>query len=309
MVRGLVIRQLFLVLNLVLVGLILYASFTVALQLVKPPLLAEAAPLELDGGSKDSATIVRELRERSVYGGILDNGLFGAAGRFDPVKVVEEPVVEEVADGPEEETKLSLKLWAVTSLSPTSPFAAASIEDTMNQAAGSQLFHVGNMVVENVTLEEVHPRWVVLLNRRENPPVRERLSMDEEEGDGAAAAQMASRMARPTVLPGSQVELDKGEFIEQLRGDYTTLVTTVKPELYRDASGKVAGITAQNISDVPLATQLGLENGDVLQTVNNEQIDSEQKILEMIQKYQNADSFRIGVMRNGKQKVITYNFR
>ena len=96
--------------------------------------------------------------------------------------------------------------------------------------------------------------------------------------------------------------------MEELYVNYADLVTKVKPELYRDASGKVAGITAANISDVPLAKQLGLKDGDILQTVNNEKIDSQQKILDMVQKYQNADSFRIGIMRNGKQEIVTFNF-
>ena len=77
----------------------------------------------------------------------------------------------------------------------------------------------------------------------------------------------------------------------------------------RDHLPVVNPVTGKAIAEVPLAKQLGLENGDVLQTVNNEKIDSEQKVLEMVQKYQDAGSFRIGIMRNGKQKIITYNFR
>jgi type II secretory pathway component PulC len=134
--------------------------------------------------------------------------------------------------------------------------------------------------------------------------------MDEEEGaEGANADTLASRGNREPTLPPQEVELDKNAFAEELLTNYADLVTKVKPELYRDASGKVAGITAADIAEVPLAKQLGLENGDVLQTVNNEKIDSEQKVMEMVQKYQDAGSFRIGIMRNGKQKIITYNFR
>ena len=107
----------------------------------------------------------------------------------------------------------------------------------------------------------------------------------------------------------TRVDLDKNDFIQELQVNYVELVTKVKPELYRDSSGRVAGITAADISDVPLAKKLGLENGDVLQTVNNEKIDSEQKILEMVQKYQNVNSFRIGILRNGRVENITYNLK
>lgn len=310
MVRGLIIRQLFLVLNLALTGLILYTAGAVVLQLTSPP-QAPGPPPEIPAGSAESgAGTARELRERTAYNSIVENGLFGEAGRFKVDAVPEIAAVQAPVDTTEEETKLSLKLWAVTSLSPKSPFASASIEDTA-QKAGSQLFHIGNPVVENVILEEVHPRWVVLINNNETPPTRERLSMDDEEegAGGADESGQAARSRRENILPPQEVELDKAAFVQELYVNYADLVTKVKPELYRDANGKVAGITAADISEVPLAKQLGLENGDVLQTVNNEQIDSEQKVMEMVQKYQDAGSFRIGVMRNGKQKIITYNFR
>lgn len=308
MVRGLIIRQLFLVLNLALSGLILYTAVSVVLQMTSPPQAPGALSPAVEGGAEASDDALKSLRERTAYNSIIENKLFGEAGQFDPAPAPP-VVIEEPPPGPEPETDLNLKLWAVTSLSPKSPFASASIED-LGQKTGSQLFHIGNPVVANVTLEEVHPRWVVLINRNESPPKRERLSMDEEEGaEGANADTLASRGNREPTLPPQEVELDKNAFAEELLTNYADLVTKVKPELYRDASGKVAGITAADIGDVPLAKQLGLENGDVLQTVNNEKIDSEQKVMEMVQKYQDAGSFRIGIMRNGKQKIITYNFR
>lgn len=309
MVRGLIIRQLFLVLNLALSGLILYTAVSVVLQMTSPPQAAGALSPTVEGGAEGSGDALKSLRERTAYNSILENKLFGEAGQFKTPSAPIEPVVEEVPVTTEEETDLNLKLWAVTSLSPKSPFASASIED-LGQKTGSQLFHIGNPVVANVTLEEVHPRWVVLINRNESPPKRERLSMDEEEGaEGADANMLASRGNREPTLPPQEVEIDRNDFINELTVNYADLVTKVKPELYRDANGKVAGITAADIAEVPLAKQLGLENGDVLQTVNNEKIDSEQKVLEMVQKYQDAGSFRIGIMRNGKQKIITYNFR
>lgn len=309
MVRGLIIRQLFLVLNLALTGLILFTAGAVVLQLTSPPkavIDTTDAPAEAPA---NAANTVKELRERTAYNSIIENGLFGDAGKFKVDAVPEAPVIEQPTDGPVVETKLSLKLWAVTSLSPTSPFASASIEDT-SQKNGSQLYHIGSPVAENVILEEIHPRWVMLINNNEKPPVRERLSMDDEEGvENTDVAANASKSRRGASLPPQEVELDKTAFVQELYVNYKDLVTKVKPELYRDANGKVAGVTAADISEVPLAKQLGLENGDVLQTVNNEKIDSEQKILEMVQKYQDAGSFRIGIMRGGKQKIITYNFR
>lgn len=307
MVRGLIIRQLFLALDLILIGCIVFGVGAILLAMVRTPNVTRAATVDVAAPAPSGGSLLEAIKERSAYNVLMENGLFGDAGRFKKPAVVETPPPAPVETGPLEETALTLKLWGTTSLSPTSPYATASIEDTGRRMR--QLFRIGDYVVDDVVLEEIHQRWVILLNSRENPPKRERLSMDDEEGGGntATAAMQATRSA--TVLPSERVELDKRAFVQELYVNYADLVTKVKPELYRDANGNVAGITAQEIDEIPLAKQLGLQNGDVLQTVNNEQIDSEQKVMEMVQKYQSSNSFRIGIMRNGKQKIITYDFR
>ncbi len=104
----------------------------------------------------------------------------------------------------------------------------------------------------------------------------------------------------------AQITLNREEFLQELYENYAELVTTIRPEYYRDASGNVVGLTAQNISQVPMAQKLGLQDGDVLQSINNEQIDSEQKVMELFQRYRSASAFRIGILRNGKPMVIAY---
>lgn len=309
MVRGLLIRQSFLILDVILIGLIVFTSGLVLVRLLNEPKITSAASLEGETtAAAPAGALVDDLRERVAYNGIVQNGLFGPAGRFR-TEVEPEPVEEpEVSEEPLEETTLNLRLWGTTSLSPRSPFATASIEDASQRER--KLYTIGDDVVEDVTLEEVHQRWVILLNKRGDIARRERLSMDEdEEGNPLAPTRASGSTSRPTVLPSEEVQLNKQAFVRELYVNYADLVTKVKPELYRDASGKVAGITASEIEDIPLAEQLGLKNGDVLQTVNNEQIDSEQKVLEMVQKYQRSNSFRVGIMRNGKQKIITYNLQ
>lgn len=309
MVRGLAIRQVFLFLDVILIGSIVFTVGLVLLQVVNTPKVTLAANMDPDGSAAGTGSLIEELRDRSAYNSIQENGFFGDAGRFKMDATPAPAPAPEPIDTSMEETSLSLKLWGTTSLSPTSPYATASIEDASKRER--RLYTIGDAVVDNVTLEEIHQRWVILLNQRETPARRERLSMDEDlEGDQLAGGNLDGyTSSRPTVLPSERVELNRQDFIRELYANYADLVTKVKPEIYRDANGNVAGVTAPDIEDIPLAKQLGLSDGDVLQTVNNEQIDSEQKVMEMVQKYQNSSSFRIGIMRNGKQKIITYNLR
>jgi len=81
----------------------------------------------------------------------------------------------------------------------------------------------------------------------------------------------------------------------------------ITPKIETDDSGDVVGITADNIGQYPLAQKLGFQDGDVLQTINNERIDSREKLMEIFQRYQNAPSFRIGILRNGQPNVLVFD--
>ncbi len=306
MLQGLVIRQAFIVLDVLLVLAALATVGGVGVKLVQPPEHAVAA-LETPVEEGDVASMVQRVAARSEYASIVDGGLFGDAGRFDPAQeqlAPPPPVVEEVAEDVAD-TELDLTLVGTIALAPKDPFASAMIENPVTRE-GAKIYVLGQEVVEKVVLEEIYPREVMLLNRRNSPATRERLRMDEEEEDDEKPRTPVVT-SRPRSSSTERIALNKREFINDLYANYADLVTKVQPELYRDASGKVVGVTADNISQVPLAKKLGLADGDVLQTVNNEKIDSEQKILEMVQKYQNATAFRVGILRNGKTKVITYN--
>ena len=303
MVRGLIIRQVFVLLDLALVILILVTGALVSLAVLRPP--ESILDNERSDASADSAArfYLANVPQRSEYDGLLSGGLFGAAGRFDPNAAPPPPPPPPVEDDLKE-TELNLKLHGTIALSPRNPFASAFIED-MDARSGSMAYALDQDVVDQVKLLEVYPREVVLLNERNSPPTRERLRMDDQESAPQVAAAPARRIPE-RASQGRQVELNRQELMQELYMNYADLVTKVKPEMYRDASGKVVGVTAQNIGQVPLAQKLGLADGDVLQTVNNEAIDSQQKIMEMIQKHGNSNTFRIGILRNGKPQVITY---
>lgn len=307
MVRGLRIRQIFICVDLLLTALFLGVAALVAHEMSRPPQSVEALlPPDEDGAAPVAP--LAHVSEREFYDGVVTGGLFGEAGRWDPGAVPEEaPVVEEVAPAEDiSETTLSLRLIGTVALSPKSPFAVAFIGQKEGNDPGKSYF-IGEEVADSVALDEVFPREVILLNRATTPPQRERLRMDEEkEGDALAAAAPAAPPAPEAVAePSERITLKRDEMIAEVAENYAALVN-IRPELATDENGNVLGITAAGIGEFPLAQRLGVQENDVLQTVNNEKLDSEDKIMEMVQKYQNASSLRIGILRDGKPKVITY---
>lgn len=299
MIRSLVIRQTFLVVDAALVVLALATGVMVVMKFLEPPVAAPSAPPAVLAAGNDD--LVRTVAERGAYDVVLNPArLFGDAGAYDPSAAppppAETPVQEAV-----QETEIPLRLVGTTA---TEKFASAIIEDT-TQPGSAHSYDVGEMVVQDVTLVEVHPRFVMIRNKRNGEDKLQKLSMDDEK----AKQPVMANAPTPPVVTGSgankRVTLNRAELANDVMMNYQDLIK-LKPEPYRDASGKVVGLTTSNISQIPVAKKLGLSDGDVLQTVNNEPIDSVGKVMEMINKYSNATSFRIGLIRNGKPEVVTY---
>lgn len=285
MLRGLFIRRTFITLDWVL-GILIVAGGGYAFMRFMGPVGANADPALAGAASEVPGSMIAKAGARADYDRIVASGLFGSSGQVRQEKPAPAPEPEA------EETQLRLKLCGTAATSPRDLYASAVILNEEDNSVRS--FGVGQAVVENVTLEEVYPRKVILFNKRNNR--REVLRSEESKETEAKAG----------ASPSNRVTVKKEELVQELFTNYADIVTQIKPEMYHDAEGNVAGITASNIGSIPIAQKLGIRDGDILQTVNNEPIDSQQKIIEMVNKYRNSNTFRIGILRDGKPTVITY---
>jgi len=311
MLRGLVIRRVFMAIELAVVILVLVAGGMVVRALLAPS-ASETEGSATANPPEEARALLPEAGDKAQYASIVNSGLFGEAGKTaqnEPAPPAPKPEPEPAE---EQETELRLKLWGTAATVPKDPLASAIIE---NEEDGSvRTFFIGQEVVVQVTLEEVHQRKVYLFNARLNR--REVLYTEAEKEKTRVASVATARStsmrlpARPApprpAVPDSRVTINRQEFIQELFVNYADLVTKIKPEMYRDETGKVVGITASNIESLPLAQMLDLKEGDVLQTVNNEMIDSEEKVLQLVNKYRNSNVFRVGILRGGSPRVITY---
>ena len=310
MVRGLIIRKTFIVVDLALVALVAAVVGLVAMEMTR--IIPGPDTVVPDGGNvaEPTAQPLPQVADRPAYASLKQSGLFGEAGKWDPKSAPPPaPVVVEKPPEPElQDTTLNLRLIGTVALGEHNKFSTAFIENLDTNDRG-RAYSIGDQVMDNVTLEGVLAREVFVLNKRFEPPKRERVKMDEAAPESAPVAK-APAAAKPPTPNDSQssdrISLKRDEVVQELYKNYADLVANLKPQMAKDENGNVIGVTAPNIGQVPMAQKLGFKDNDILQTVNNEQIDSEQKILEMVQKYQTANSFRIGIMRDGKPKIITY---
>ena len=304
MLQRLAIRQALLALDWLLILSILAGALFVAWGALKVQSGGGGSPdKQVSDGTPVSGSLLAPLGPRNTYDSIVKSRLFGLAGQKkakDPqVAKTPEPFVE--PPGPP-----NLRLDGTTATSPTDVYATATIFNKTTNALGT--FAVGQMVMEEIFLEEVYPRRVILMNKKANR--REVLRAEDEED--APTPGKPTRVATATVRgsgSSKQIAVDKNKLVQELFVNYADIITQIQPDVYRDANGKVAGITASNLESLPMAAELDLHDGDVLQSVNNEKIDSENKVFELIQKYRNSSMVRIGMLRDGKPVTVTYRLK
>jgi len=297
--KGLVIRQVFMLGDLALGLLVAFVAYLIVIGLFdsgsthatngENPI--DAAPNEM---------VVAKVAPRQAYDALISNGLFGDAGRAR----TDAPPAPEVL--PIEVTKRRLALLGTTVAEDR--WASATIKDETR--GETDVYCLNETVVDQVILLEVHRREVILFDQAKN--TREILRMDAE--DGASRSSLMSPqgrmpLARRSVASRDVIEVNKAKFVEEITENYADIAQKLQPKPYKDDSGRVVGFTSDNVSQLGLAKELGLQDGDVVQTVNGITVDSEEKIFELAQKFRNARIIRLGILRRGKPQVITYNLK
>lgn len=311
MLKGLVTRQALLVLEFVFVAILVSLLALVAQELNQES--ADPGPISqpvLSAGAHDFA--LASVRGRNDYNSIIKGGLFGSAGQFRGPAIPAAPP-EPVAPSPEpeQETELPLRLAGTVNSGKSDPRATATIE-VREGATRTETFFIGEQIMTNVFLHEVRKAEVVLDNRQTRALEllkRTRKAMQVAARPSRRATPASRRTITSSFANGGLIQLNRADMIDRLENEVAELASTVNVRVVKDDNGKVQGVTTDNIESIALAGELGFKNGDILATINNEPIDSQEKAVEVLRKYQNASIFRVGIIRNGQPQNINYRVR
>jgi type II secretion system protein C len=302
MVKGIVIRQAFLVVDLLLTLLVVFGTYLIISEVFGVQSDAVVAHNNSDPKAEDFK--LAKVGTRQSYDSLAESAMFGMAGQSDKVKPAESEVLTEQPS----ETRLPLKLRGTSTVTAASPVATAVIENGVDKV--TQTYYLGQDVIrDQVSLAAVRKREVILLNK--HTKARELLRMEEESVVGDTAPILGTG---PRLSPGQgrgadishRVGLKRDELIEELSVSYPELAARLDPEPYYDSSGQMAGIMSNSLSDVPMAVKMGLEDGDIVQAINGVNIDSEGKIFEIVNRFRNLSTFQVKILRKGKPMMITY---
>ena len=313
MLKGLALRQTFLVVNILLIlflGAVL--AVTVSEFLAAPADVGPVSspPAQDRSGEMDLAS-VRHLEDYEL---IVKSRLFGDAAYWDPSSQRATSALTSVrpaSDELTEETKLPLRLLGTTVSGERDPFAVAIIE-LRQGGTKTKAFYLGQEIMPKVFLAEVRVKEAVLENQRNNRTENLKLERNDSNTQPTPASRLVTaRRGAPSTI-GSRpqmINLDRANITKRIEDEYARLASTIDIRVVKDDKGRVQGVTTDNIESIELATELGFKNGDVLTSINNEPVDSREKGAQIVQKYRNASIFRIGILRDGQPQYINYRVR
>ena len=249
-------------------------------------------PVVAPVGAQNKA--VDPLKQAQITAGLH---LFGDASNA-PVAVA---VVEEepkIAG----ETKLQLVLSGVFAYTPAERAIAIISEGSNEQSA----FGIGDKIVGEVTLEEVHRDYVVLNNRG----VFEKLSLPENvqpiamrplpqatsnQSQGQASNAGGGASQAPIELPSNP-----GALRDVLARNPSMLGRIVSAEPYQE-NGKLVGYRITPKQNPEILEAQGIVAGDVITRVNNIQLNSQKQGIRALRNAVKAQALEVTVLRDGAE--------
>ena len=232
----------------------------------------------------------------NLYGPILQRDLF----KTQKSPVTNLPKVqynlEDMA-----QTKLKLKLWGTVTGSTEKAYAV--IEDT--QKREQNLYRIGD-TIQNATVKLIERSKVVLnLNGRDEVLAMEDLT---QAGKGRlASAGSSSRAASRRPRRTQRVSLRRS-MIDNAIKDVSSLMTQIKiqPNL---VDGEPNGLSLSNIKPNSIFRRMGLRNGDILKSVDGQDIRTVDDALRLYESLKSTDSVSVQLERRGTDRTINYKIR
>ncbi len=189
-------------------------------------------------------------------------------------------------------TRLKLALLGTVSDDAGGGFAVIEEKDAKKQ----DLYRIGDTVASARVLRIL--RGVVVLRVGSEDEV---LSMEEprDSQPGEGQGREASK--------ASVVSVRKSE-IDTALGDMSKILTEARIRPYFTA-GKADGFLITRIKPGSVFQQIGLENGDVIQGVNNQALESPERLLELYNGLKDGSEITLTLKRKGNEETLKYVFK
>jgi type II secretion system protein C len=242
------------------------------------------------------AAIDPEPQTPPDYSVILDNDVFGGGG-YDVEPSATPATTESVpaAALPSAE-KLGLQLQGVVAGGPLT--SRAIIQDTETKVSAP--YRVGDKVA-SATIESIQSDRVVLLHRGRKAVLQMHVGTSPESPAPAKAKDKPTGAAQKpaAAAPQSPQPSARMGYVEELFHN-----ATIEPYV-RD--GQTEGLRITGLKETPLTKLFGLQNGDIVQSVNGQNLNSKQKAFQVLKKARTQPSIDLRLLRDKETKELSFD--
>jgi general secretion pathway protein C len=227
---------------------------------------------------------------------ILERDLFSGSGSGQASsRIVEINPAEALST----EQELGLRMIGAVAGDPST--SRAVIQSIATGAA--RPYKVGD-VVASATIESIDPDRVVLrlegrrkvLRLHGGPVVASQSSPAATQAQSAPAPQRSSPAAAESLR-----DLPRMTCVEDV-------LRKARIEPYVQ-NGRMQGLRITGMENMPLVGLLGLQNGDVIQTVNGQNLTNKQKAFQVLQKAKTQSQLHIQLLRDGKTRELSFDLQ
>ncbi len=256
------------------------------------------------------------------YQVIMDRNLFDVSvDRTEPPPPPEPETkpVEVVEDKPLDKSPLPAEV--IGTLAGPDRYSAALIMDKRSKK--TELYFVGDNLFGQATILKINRRQVVVLrgNKQEMLEIAEdaaasnkgggRKGRDREEGRTTVEDIIETKSDDTELVVD---EVGEGDFVidkesfESVLSDMGSLLTQARV-VPNFKQGKISGYKIFAIKSGSVFEQIGLKNGDVIHSVNEVDVDTPEKALQLFQQLKAETNFALDIERNGSTQSFSYRLQ
>jgi type II secretion system protein C len=284
-----------------LLAVLLYVAFEVAMNCLHLGAVIDPATARGEQRAADKQVGVPQTRSPSDYTTIVERNLFteGNDAGNPPAATGHSQALDPVASTEE----IGLRLVGSIAGGPVA--SRAVIQNTKNNTTGS--YRIGDAVA-SATVETIQRDAVILQYQGKPLVLKLRAGRPEnggqETGNARLKPQKAGQMADGRSQPSSVVDAPSSE---SSRVGYVAEVfrkATIEPYV---KDNRTEGLRIGGLDQIPMAQVLGLQNGDIVQSVNGQPLSSKQKAFQVLMKAKTQSKLSIQLLRDGKSKDLSFD--
>jgi general secretion pathway protein C len=262
---------------------------------------------DLGQGTRQGYVERKPAREKSLrfYGQIAKGNVFNSASTGEPESDKPKEVVKSTA--PLKKTDLNVELIGTVVGAPENSFAI--IEDP--QSRKQELYQVDDMIQDQARVVSI-ARCKVIVLRNGSEEVLECPDPDAKKKRPASPVRYTGAKKKEgefavKKVSDSEFVVDETE-VENALGNINQLLTQIRV-VPNFQDGKPDGFKVFAIKPDSIFAKVGLKNGDVIRKVNDNDISSPEKALQIFQELRNEKNLSIEISRRGQTQNFSYEIR